>query len=508
MNFKKFLSIFVATIIVFASFFTISVAAADISLQFSSKTVEIGNKFVVTVIFSPYNKMKGVNTNIHYDNEILKLDTYEFVNCDGLINTNSTAGVIPVVFSSLADKSSFTIKLTFSSLKTGSATISVRDCVYSYQPTPDSQAEQESFGGDGQSASMSVVDKQLPNNANLSSLSLSTGALSPNFTAARTNYTASVPYETDKITLYAKTSDAKAKVAISSNPTNLNVGANTVKVTVTAQDGSQKIYTVVITRREQGATSEPPVTPPTPENPYETVISGKSYEIVTTIPETAYLKGFTATTTEYNGKQVPVLRDKDNVYTVYYLRETGTTEIAPYIYNSELSTFETLKHIIKNDILYIFSDFPDGVTMPKEYYTTYTQIGDYSVKVYMDSNAQMSDFSYVYCFVNGDFALYRYDNKEGSIQRYPDIHLVDTPVNTAPKTDNFVSRFNTLSTNGKILVLSIIIAAICVVALLIFIIVMAFQKLGNKNNFPAKDDLDFDDFTIVGENDISSNSKQ
>lgn len=482
---KKVISILV-TILLIASFFTFNASAAGTVIAFSSNTITIGDKVVVTVTVNPGEAMYAVGYKLVYDAEKLSY--------------TGASGVIQEV-ESPSGETKFTRQYTFQSIAVGSAAIKVQECGYAGIDLKDKTFQDAS-------AILTIKDVALPNNANLSSLSLSTGALSPNFTAARTNYTASVPYETDKITLYAKTSDAKAKVAISSNPTNLNVGANTVKVTVTAQDGSQKIYTVVVTRREQGATQEPPVTPPTPENPYETVISGKSYEIVTTIPEAAYLKGFTATTTEYNGKQVPVLRDKDNVYTVYYLRETGTTEIAPYIYNSELSTFETLKHIIKNDILYIFSDFPDGVTMPKEYYTTYTQIGDYSVKVYMDSNAQMSDFSYVYCFVNGDFALYRYDNKEGSIQRYPDIHLVDTPVNTAPKTDNFVSRFNTLSTNGKILVLSIIIAAICVVALLIFIIVMAFQKLGNKNNFAAKDDLDFDDFTIVGENDISSNSKK
>ncbi len=507
MNFKKFFSTLIIVTFLLASVFTISVSAADISLQFSSKTIEIGNKFVVTVVFAPYNKMKGVNANIHYDNEILKLDTYEFVNCDGLINTESTAGVIPINFFSLSDKSSFTVKLTFSSIKTGKATITVNNCVYSYQPTPTSTAKEESFGGNGQSATMTVIDKQLPNNANLSSLSLSAGALSPNFTSARTNYTVSVPYETDKITLYAKTSDTKAKVNILSNPTNLNVGANTIKVTVTAQNGSQKIYTVVVTRREEGATQEPPVET-TPDNPLETVISGKNYEIVTTLPETATLQGFTTTTADYNGSQVPVLRDKDGAFTVYYLREQGATEIAPYIYNAELETFEALKYKTFNNKLYIFTDFPEEVTMSGDYYSTYSQIGDYSVRVYLSSNPELADFAYAYCYANGDFGLYRYDSKEDTIQRYPDIYLVDAPVNTTPQKDDFMSRFASLSTNGKILLIAMLIAALCVVILIVFIFVMAFRKLRGGNDFEADDqDFSFDDVTIVGENDDSSNNK-
>ena len=110
MNFKKSLSVLIIAIIVFACFFTFNVAAVDgISLQFSSSTVEIGNKVVVTVVLDPYDKMLGASAQIEYDSELLKLDTYEFVNCDGQLNTTNTAGKIPVVFSSLSGKSIFKI---------------------------------------------------------------------------------------------------------------------------------------------------------------------------------------------------------------------------------------------------------------------------------------------------------------------------------------------------------------------------------------------------------------
>ena len=505
---KKTISILTVLLIIFATTLIIPVSAAETNLQFSAHSVEVGKKFVVTISFAPHTSMLGLKTNVMYNANVLKFETYEFLKGDGVVNATQAAGTLPVVFSTLSPKSVFSIRLTFTTIATGESSIAVKDCIYTYQPSPEQQSKEVTFNG--QSAKMTVIDKQLPNNANLSSLSLSAGALSPNFTAARTNYTASVPFETDKITLYAKTSDAKAKVAISSNPANLNVGANTIKVTVTAQNGSQKIYTVVVTRREQGATSEPPVTstPDTPANPFETVISGKNYEIVTTLPETATLQGFTSTTVEYNGAQVPVLRDKDNVYTVYYLREQGTTEAAPYLYNSELETFEVLKYQTFNNRLYIFSDFPSDVTMPSDYYSTYSQIGNHSVKVYLSSNTSLSDFAYVYCYANGDFGLYRYDSKEETIQRYPDIHLVDAPVNTTPKKDNFMTRFASLSTNGKVLLIAMLIAALCVVILIIFIFVMAFRKLSGPKNFIADDDdFSFDDVTIVGENDIFSNKK-
>lgn len=484
---KKLISIFV-TIILIASFFTFNASAAGTILAFSQNTITIGDKVVVTVTINTDEEMYSLGYKLVYDAEKL--------NYDG----GAAAGTIKVVESPSGEKK-YTKQFTFTSIAVGGAAIKVVDCEYAGIDFNNLKSVK------GASATLTIKDVALPNNANLSSLTLSNGTLSPAFNANRINYTVSVPYEAANITLYAKTSDAKAKVALSTNPTNLNVGANTIKITVTAQDGSQKIYTVVVTRREQGATAEPPVvTPPTPENPYQTVISGKDYEIITTIPETEYLKGFTLSTTEYNGKQVPVLRDKDNAYTVYYLREVGSTQISPYTYNTELSTFEALKYITANDLLYIFAEFPEGVTMPDKYYSTYTQIGDYSVKVYMDSSAQMADFAYAYCFVNGNFGLYRYDSKEGSIQRFPDIHLIDVPtINNEPTPDNFASRFASLSTNGKVLIISLIIAAICLVLLIIFIIVMAIQKLGGSHNVPLIDELDFDDYTIVGEENSTDN---
>ena len=126
----------------------------------------------------------------------------------------------------------------------------------------------------------------------------------------------------------------------------------------------------------------------------------------------------------------------------------------------------------------------------------------------MDSNTQMADFAYAYCYSNGDFGLYRYDSKEGTIQRFPDIHLVATQNGVTPERDNFATRFAALSTNGKILLIAMLIAALCVVALIVFIIVMAIQKFYNKQEFSTESqDFSFDDVTIVGENDISSSSK-
>jgi gliding motility-associated-like protein len=95
-------------------------------------------------------------------------------------------------------------------------------------------------------------------NALLSALSLSTGDLSPNFAAGTTSYTASVDGTVSSITVTPTTSSVYASVTVNGTAVTsgsasqnlpLNVGANTITIVVTAQDGStQKTYTVTVTR--------------------------------------------------------------------------------------------------------------------------------------------------------------------------------------------------------------------------------------------------------------------
>jgi len=102
-----------------------------------------------------------------------------------------------------------------------------------------------------------AVTRAASSNANLSSLALSLGTLSPVFAAGTTTYTASVSNATISLTVTPATADATATITINGTTVNsgaassaitLNVGANTLTTVVTAQDGTLKTYTVTITR--------------------------------------------------------------------------------------------------------------------------------------------------------------------------------------------------------------------------------------------------------------------
>ncbi|MBX7210334.1 MAG: cadherin-like beta sandwich domain-containing protein [Verrucomicrobiaceae bacterium] len=90
-------------------------------------------------------------------------------------------------------------------------------------------------------------------NADLSSLSLSSGTLSPVFASGTTSYTAGVPNPVSSITVTPVKADANATVTVNGGspftPVSLALGTNTITILVTAQDGTTtKTYTVVVTR--------------------------------------------------------------------------------------------------------------------------------------------------------------------------------------------------------------------------------------------------------------------
>ncbi len=108
-----------------------------------------------------------------------------------------------------------------------------------------------------------TVTRAVSNNADLSAMTFSAGTITPIFASGTTAYTANVPNATASITVTPTRAEANATIQVrvnngtyatvasgtASSALTLNVGANTVDVMVTAQDGvSQKTYTTTVTR--------------------------------------------------------------------------------------------------------------------------------------------------------------------------------------------------------------------------------------------------------------------
>ena len=150
---------------------------------------------------------------------------------------------------------------------------------------------------DGATRIVRVSYDDMAADATLGALSLSDGTLSPTFASATGTYTASVVHSVSRITVtpapsqtgaavvYLNGSNAAIDDADSStdgHQVDLSVGANTIKVKVTAQDGvTTKTYTVTVTRGVAAA---------------DATLSGLTVSEVTLAPEFASAtEGYTAT---------------------------------------------------------------------------------------------------------------------------------------------------------------------------------------------------------------------
>ena len=85
-------------------------------------------------------------------------------------------------------------------------------------------------------------------NANLNNLGIKPNDFT-GFRAGTTSYNVTVPNDVEKVNVYATAADRNAKVT-GTGDRNLNVGSNALNVTVTAEDGTTKTYTINVKREE------------------------------------------------------------------------------------------------------------------------------------------------------------------------------------------------------------------------------------------------------------------
>ena len=494
---KKIVSLLTVITIVLTmlTFGAVNASAASSSLKFSSNSIEVGSKLTVTVTLQNASEMLDAQCKITYDEAVLK---YESGSADG------GAGVLTFVSDKSASK--YTISLTFTAIAVGQSTIQVKNCVYTYQASNGLSAE-STFSG--QTATVTVKDKVLSSNANLKSLSLNTGSISPKFSANTTSYTAKVSNTVTKVNVTARTADSGAKVVSVAGNTNLKVGENNVVVTVQAANGTQKTYTIVVTRLAEGELTDQEQQQQAEEEikqKLETTIDEKPYSVVADISGASLFNGFTATTIKYNDIDVQVAVDENNEFTLYYLKSADSDELLPYTFNEEQKAFERLKYFSIADNLYIFSAFPEEYKPHDDLFVSNVTISDFNVECFSSNDEKYSDFYYVYCYSGGKYSVYRYDALEGTMQRYPEFIKSDEAVTEPDKKDTLLTKFTSLSTNSKIIVLALILALLGALSLVVFLIIFIVKKIVNKDeNIMFESVNDFDEITEEG--DISSTSE-
>ncbi|MFJ7665149.1 S-layer homology domain-containing protein [Lysinibacillus sp. NPDC097162] len=169
-------------------------------------------------------------------------------------------------------------------------------------------------------------------NAFLKELTITSGNFNTPFDKKTISYTAKVPHIVDSVNIRAIAEDDKANVTINSQASTeaikLVTGMNTIKILVTAEDGSQREYTILVTRENA------------PINSGDTTVS-ESTEIFTVNIESSSGEAVSKTTIKRTigedgfMKDEVILTEKSALETISKLKEVGSDQARIVIPDSQ-----------------------------------------------------------------------------------------------------------------------------------------------------------------------------
>lgn len=407
---KRIVSLITAVIILASlCVFSASAATANAAVSVSSSTVKPGATFTVTVRVSSATKMGSMEGKLNYSSNIV-----EFVSGDGV---NGAGGLLTLSKWDSTGKgvSEFKFVITFKAKAEGTSS-------FSFSSTEISDVDFNYFSNVSASSKVSVQkEKPLSSNNYLKSLKLSSGTLSPAFSKSVLNYTVKVPNSTTTMLLTPTVEDSTATTKVTGS-SKLQVGSNTRKVTVTAQNGATRTYTIKIERAAAtGDTSSTPsqVTPPvSSEEPAENVIyiDGQAMKVVDELPSDVIPKGFSATVAKLGDRDVMALTNNAGTLTMLYL-QNSEGENKFFIYDSTDISYYPYQPLTVLGQGFILMDPKKADNLPAGFAESSLEIGDATYAAWENDSFKGYYLLYL-CNDKGDTGFYCYDSTEGTIQRY------------------------------------------------------------------------------------------
>lgn len=329
-------------------------------------------------------------------------------------------------------------------------------------------------------------EEKKSSNASLGSLVISAGTLSPEFSAATKDYTATVDYSCSSLAVTANPADSKASVTSVTGNDSLEVGENTVSVVVTAEDGSTSTYNIVVTRRAE----DDPENADKQDNWKKFDINGTEWTMVNDIPEDVVPEGFEHSKTVIDGLEYNTLHGTFGDITLVYLQSESGNGL--FVYDvAQNAAYEFVR--INSESHFIVVLLPKVDDVPEGYNEISLSIEGKGVATAYQTKAekkddQTKDFYLVYAMNdNGESGWYTYDSVDGTYMRTE----LSTPTVAQEENDTTKSELVPGIAN-KYLVLAAILVLIIII-LLLLLIVSAVKNRKYKAMDYHDDDDDVDD---------------
>ena len=376
------------------------------------------------------------------------------------------------------------------SIGVGSATVTVTSASSNNDSNSNKDNKDNSGSNTGNDSNTNKdnenKEEKKSSNASLGSLVISAGTLSPEFSAATKDYTATVDYSCSSLAVTANPADSKASVTSVTGNDSLEVGENTVSVVVTAEDGSTSTYNIVVTRRAE----DDPENADKQDNWKKFDINGTEWTMVNDIPEDVVPEGFEHSKTVIDGLEYNTLHGTFGDITLVYLQSESGNGL--FVYDAaQNAAYEFVR--INSESHFIVVLLPKVDDVPEGYNEISLSIEGKGVATAYQTKAEKTDdktkdFYLVYAMNdNGESGWYTYDSIDGTYMRTE----LSTPTVAQEENDTTKSELVPGIAN-KYLVLAAILVLVIVI-LLLLLIVSAVKNRKYKEMDYHDDDDDVDD---------------
>lgn len=289
----------------FVNVSTIRAASANIKITTDDNQVTVGDTIYVYINISSDTMFGDLEANLTYDEDILEYK-------GGVSFITGSSGFLKITDINLsegADNRKYALE--FKALKVGECEIEFSGSimVYDYESGLPMSVFSNSLELEVKAA------HSASDNAYLESLKISPGELNPAFDKTILKYSVSVEHDIEKLVLVAFPEDENSTIKIDGNDS-LKEGENKVVISVIAESGKVKEYTIDVMREsapDEGVDINP-ITPDNKHGSFEAVRAGEEvfvvysgkYKLIEANDEVEVPKGYTKNRTIISGISITV----------------------------------------------------------------------------------------------------------------------------------------------------------------------------------------------------------
>ena len=367
---------------------TVFAASGKINVSGTS-TVVVGNNVTVTVTLSSSTLIGSWEMSLNYDKNYLQLRS-----------ATSESNGIRMAASTATGVKSKSYTFTFKTLKKGSTSVSVGGYLaYAYADL--SEISLSSNSKKINIITQAELEASYSKNNNLASLGVEGFTLTPEFNANTLEYSVTVPEDTKNVNLTGTVQDKKASIT-GVGIHDVNQGNNKFLVTVKAENGSEKTYTINVDVKD--------------ENPIEVTVRDKKYTVVKIKENLPIASLYNEYSIKINEFDIPAYKNDYTGLVLVGLKDTDGN-ISLFIYDDENNSYKEYNEL-KSSQITIYPLKPEEDV--EGYKKGNVKIQDIDVEgFYLNED---SDFFVIYG-VNvetGDKGFYMYDKKMQTLIKYND----------------------------------------------------------------------------------------